>query len=73
MVKEESEDKISHGSILVEGLTLTELKPKVREYIKQHMKLYAFVLKEQNSVFKSVDEAEAFIYEQFRLLVNDYL
>ena len=72
-MKEESEGEISHDNIPVEGFTLTELKPKVREYIKQHMKLYAFVLKEQNSVFKSVDEAEFFIYEQFGLLVNDYL
>lgn len=56
-----------------EDLSLTLLKPKVREYIKQHMKLYAFVLKEQHSVFKNVDEAELFIYEQFSLLGNDYL
>ena len=50
MVKEESEDKISHDNIPVEGLTLTELKPKVREYIKQHMKLYAFVERARNKI-----------------------
>ena len=61
-----------YNTIIEEDITIIELEQRVKEYIKNHIRLYAFLLKEKYHIFKSVDDAELFTYEKAKELANDY-